>query len=70
MVEIHQKDKQAVFYWHWTGTHSGPGGAGTRINLIGFEEWTFDGDGLILESRGHYDHAEYERQLNAEIEGT
>jgi hypothetical protein len=39
------------------------------VNLRGFEEWTLDDDGLILESRGHYDHAEYQRQLNAGMDG-
>ena len=29
----------------------------------GFEEWTIAPDGLIAESRGHYDQAEYDRQL-------
>ena len=29
----------------------------------GYEEWTFGVDGLISESKGHYDEAEYARQL-------
>ena len=27
------------------------------------EEWTIGADGRIAESRGHYDQAEYDRQL-------
>jgi hypothetical protein len=29
----------------------------------GYEEWTIAPDGLIAESHGHYDQAEYDRQL-------
>ena len=35
--------------------------AGDRIS--GYEEWTIDADGLIAASSGHYDEAEYRRQL-------
>jgi hypothetical protein len=33
------------------------------VRVPGYEEWTIAPDGLIAESRGHYDQAEYERQL-------
>jgi nuclear transport factor 2 (NTF2) superfamily protein len=51
--------------YHWTlvGTNTGPGGTGNRVRIAGFEEWTFGDDGLIAESHGHYDQAEYDRQL-------
>lgn len=65
LVEVRQEGDHVVFHWHWTGTNTGPGGTGNGVDLRGYEEWTFDSEGLILESRGHYDHAEYERQLNA-----
>jgi hypothetical protein len=32
-----------------------------------FEEWTIAPDGLIAESRGHYDQAEYGRQVQLGI---
>jgi hypothetical protein len=32
---------------------------------MGYEQWTLDDDGLILQSLGHYDEAEYQRQLSA-----
>jgi uncharacterized protein (TIGR02246 family) len=70
MVEVRQEGNHVVFRWHWTGTNTGPGGTGNGVDLTGFEEWTFNRDGLILESRGHYDHAEYQRQLNTAAEGT
>ena len=33
------------------------------VRISGFEEWTIGGDGLILKSLGHFDEAEYHRQL-------
>jgi uncharacterized protein (TIGR02246 family) len=65
LVDVRQKVSHAVFNWHWTGTNTGPGGTGNAVDLRGYEEWTLGRDGLILESRGHYDDAEYQRQLNA-----
>jgi hypothetical protein len=38
------------------------------VNLKGHEEWTLDGDGLILESLGHLDEAEYQRQLTGSVD--
>jgi hypothetical protein len=33
------------------------------VRVKGFEEWTIGDDGLIAASLGHYDQAEYARQL-------
>ena len=66
LVEVKQEDRFVEFHWHWTGTNTGPDGTGNAVDLRGYEKWTFDGDGLILESLGHMDDAEYQRQLNAE----
>ena len=41
-------------------TLTGPGGTGNAVDLRGHEEWTFEANGRILESRGHYDEVEYE----------
>jgi len=51
--------------YHWTlvGTNTGPGGTGNRVRISGFEEWSIGDDGLVAESQGHYDQAEYDRQL-------
>jgi len=51
--------------YHWTlvGTNTGPGGTGRRVRISGFEEWTIGEDGLIAASLGHFDEAEYARQL-------
>ena len=55
----------AVYRWTATGTNSGPGGTGNAVRFSGREEWTFGADGLIEASRGHFDEADYQRQLNA-----
>lgn len=65
LVELRKTDDHVEFHWHWTGTNTGPGGTGNPVDLRGYEVWTLDADGLILESDGHYDEAEYRRQLNA-----
>ena len=51
------------FHWTFTGSNTEPGGTGNRVRITGFEEWTISDDGLIAESQGHYDQAEYDRQL-------
>ena len=54
-----------VTRYHWTlvGTNTGPGGTGQRVRISGFEVWTIGDDGLIAESRGHFDSADYQRQI-------
>ena len=51
--------------YHWTlaGTNTGPGGTGNRVRISGYEEWSMGEDGLIAASQGHFDQADYERQL-------
>ena len=51
------------FHWTLTGTNTGPGGTGKRVRISGYELWKLDPDGLIGESKGHFDSADYERQL-------
>lgn len=68
LVELRQNGDQVQFHWRWTGTETGPGGSGNSVDLAGFEEWTFNADGLILQSLGHFDEAEYQRQISAPTE--
>ena len=49
------------FHWTLTGTNTGPSGTGKRVRISGYELWKIDNDGLIGESKGHFDSAEYER---------
>ncbi|MEJ2533883.1 MAG: nuclear transport factor 2 family protein, partial [Gammaproteobacteria bacterium] len=67
---VEQRDGVVEFHWRWTGTNTGPGGTGRAVDLVGYEEWTLDGDGLIVQSLGHYDAAEYERQVNGPQPGS
>ncbi len=55
-----------TYHWTLTGTNSGPGGAGKFVRISGFEQWRFGSDGLIAESKGHFDAVEYQRQVNAD----
>ena len=52
-----------AFHWTLTGTTTGPGGTRKKVRISGYELWKIDSDGLIAESKGHFDAAEYERQL-------
>jgi hypothetical protein len=65
MNSVIDRGDHAVFHWTWTGTNTGPGGTGRSVRISGYEEWTLSHDGLILESKGHYDEAEYQRQVNS-----
>ena len=51
------------FHWTFTGTNTGPGGTGSKVRISGYELWKIDNDGLIAESKGNFDAADYERQL-------
>jgi hypothetical protein len=59
------EDEKGLVLFHWilTGTNSGPGGTDRFVRIRGYEEWMMDTDGKIEESKGHYDEAEYQRQL-------
>jgi len=65
MDHVSQDGRHAIFRWTWTGTNTGPGGTGKSVRISGYEEWTIGADGLIAESNGHYDEAEYQRQLKS-----
>lgn len=67
LVTLRQTGDHVEFHWHWTGTNTGPGGTGNRVDLRGFERWTLGPDGLITESHGHMDDAEYQRQLSGGV---
>lgn len=61
---VSEEGGHPVFHWTWTGTNTGPGGTGKAVRISGYEEWTLGPDGLIVESKGHFDEAEYRRQLS------
>lgn len=53
----------AIYRWTLTGTNTGPGGTGRKVRISGYEAWTLGADGLIARSLGHFDEAEFTRQL-------
>ena len=57
------------FHWTLTGTNTGPGGAGKRVRISGYEEWQLDDEGLIGTSEGHFDSADYASQLQHGADG-
>ena len=58
------------YHWTFIGTNTGPSGTGHRVRFSGFEEWKIGEDGLVAESQGHFDSADYQRQLERGVEGT
>ena len=63
MDDVVARDEVVEYHWTFTGTSTGPGGTGQPVRISGVEEWTLGEDGLVLESQGRFDQAEYERQL-------
>ncbi len=57
----------AEYHWTLIGTNTGPGGTGHRVRVSGLERWCMGADGLIASSQGHFDAAEYQRQLEQGI---
>jgi len=51
------------YHWTLTGANTGPGGAGKAVRFSGYEAWTIGDSGLVATSKGHFDEAEYSRQL-------
>ena len=62
--KLEPRDGAVAFHWTLTGTNTGPGGSGNKVRISGYELWKIDNDGLIGESKGNFDAADYERQLS------
>ena len=60
MDDLVFKGDVVEYHWTFTGTSAE---TGKWVRIRGFEEWRIGADGLIAESRGEYDQAEYDRQL-------
>jgi hypothetical protein len=63
MTDVLLEAGEPEYHWALSGTNTGPEGTGRRILISGFEQWSFGSDGLIASSQGHFDAAEYRRQL-------
>jgi len=57
------------YHWTLTGANTGPGGSGHRVRISGYELWQIGANGLIASSLGHFDAAEYQRQLAQGVKG-
>jgi hypothetical protein len=61
---LEPRGDRVLYHWTFTGNNSGPGGTGKRVCISGYEAWKIGADGLIADSRGHYDAGEWNRQVN------
>ncbi len=64
MDSFEQTGDGYIYRWTLTGTNTGPGGKGNKVRISGYEEWAVGADGLISRSLGHFDGADYQRQLD------
>lgn len=69
MDKVVVKGEITEFHWTLSGMNTGPRGKGNRVRISGYEEWRIGPDGLITESKGHFDEAEYDRQIEHGFEG-
>ncbi len=53
----------AAYHWTLSGTNSGPGGNGNKVKISGVEVWQLNDAGQIRISDGHFNQADYDRQL-------
>ena len=63
MDSVSAEGDRSIYRWTLDGHNTGPGGTGAHVRISGYEEWLIGDDGLIAESVGHFDSAEYLRQL-------
>jgi predicted ester cyclase len=68
MDDIVMRGDNAEYHWTLVGTNTGSGGTGRRVRISGFEEWKIGEDGLIAESLGHFDTADFQRQIEGGVE--
>ncbi len=61
--KLESRGEGTAFHWTLIGTNTGPGSTGNKVRISGYELWKIDNDGLIAESKGNFDAADYERQL-------
>jgi len=60
MNDVIPRGPRVEYHWTLEGTNTG---TGKKVHITGYEEWKFGPDGLIEDSLGHFDAAEYARQL-------
>ena len=60
---LEPKGGRVLYHWTFIGTNSGPGGTGNQVRISGYEDWKIGPDGLIANSKGHYDAQDWDRQV-------
>src|SRR5262249_53820249 len=68
MDDVRDGGSAPEYHWTLVGTNSGAGGSGHRNRISGLEAWTIGDGGLIVSSLGHFDQAEYDRQIEHGVE--
>lgn len=63
MDDLRLQADEPEYQWTLSDANTGSGGSGNRVRISGFEQWRIGSDGLIASSQGHFDAAEYRRQL-------
>ena len=63
MDDVRLHGDRVIYHWTLTGTNSGPEGTRRQVRLSGYESWQLSANGLIANSQGHFESAEYNRQL-------
>ena len=69
MDDLVETQGRVTYQWTLDGTNAGPGGTGKRVRISGYEIWRIGDDGLVAESLGNYDAAEYQRQVEHGVDG-
>jgi predicted ester cyclase len=69
MDKVAHDEEGTKFHWTLRGTNTGPGGTGKRVRISGYELWKIDNGGLVAQSKGHFDSADYGRQLKHGVDG-
>lgn len=64
MDYFHTSCTYAVYHWTLEVHNTGADGTGRFVRIPGWEYWRYSDDGLVAASLGHYDAADYARQLN------
>jgi hypothetical protein len=60
---LEPKGERVLYHWTFIGTNTGPGGTGNNVRISGYEDWMIGPDGLIADSKGHYDAQDWEWQV-------
>jgi hypothetical protein len=61
---LEPRGNRVLYHWTFVGTNTGPGGTGNSVRISGYEAWKIGSDGLIADSKGHYDAKDWELQVN------